>query len=561
MTAWHASCALVVYAAATAYCTWPLARLSADYIFPRGSPDDILLVLWILSWDVHAIRTGVAQLFDGNILHPASAILRHSEHMLGALPFFAPTNVSTGDPVLALNVVMLASFVLGGFFMHALLWSWTGSAVAAFVAGLAFALAPWRINGLNWPHLLSTQYMPLVVLGLERTVMTRRPSAIALLALALSLQLLASYYLAQMTALVVAAFVVANLGTIRSRRSWAALAAGLAPPLAALLLISMPYLDAQREGLLRRGHNDQALEILATFGQPLAVLRGFVGWGPLALALVALAPADGFTRKRAWTLAVLLVVALIISPGPRGLWNDVLPLYSWLEAVVPGFSLVRVPFRFGILASFAAAAMAGLGAWALLRWVPSAPRSLRWVVPALLVGCALSPAFTVRVPPAATLPTRADLAPAYAWLATHGEGGPLLELPMQERRVESGWAWDRAGARAMYFSTYHWLPLLNGYTGYLPPSAAAVEELAARLPSADALRVLVDCAGLRWILLHRPTPRQIETWQQADGLRLAGVFPGAPREDRIFEVVIARSGACGDGRFPGSPSRPVTAGR
>ena len=124
------------------------------------------------AWDVHALTTDPTRLFSGNILHPASNVLARSEHLLGTLPTFGPAFLATQNPVLGMNIMMCASFVLGAVFMHALAWTWTRSTVAAYAAGLSFAFAPWRINGLNWPHLLSTQYLPLVVLALERTMTT-----------------------------------------------------------------------------------------------------------------------------------------------------------------------------------------------------------------------------------------------------------------------------------------------------------------------------------------------------------------------------------------------------
>jgi len=161
----QAGLAVAVYLTAGVVGTWPLARLAADHIFTRGSPDDVLLVLWILAWDTRALATEPTRLFSGNMFHPTPDVLAHSEHLLGTVPLFAPWYAATGNPVLGMNLMMLASFVLAGCFMHALIWACTRSHVAAYAAGLSFALAPWRVNGLNWPHLLTTQYLPLVLLG------------------------------------------------------------------------------------------------------------------------------------------------------------------------------------------------------------------------------------------------------------------------------------------------------------------------------------------------------------------------------------------------------------
>jgi hypothetical protein len=554
----HVLVVTAVYVLATVYFTWPLADLSADRIFPRGSPDDILLVLWILAWDVHALATDPGRLFDGNILHPARQVLAHSEHLLGTLPIFAPVMAITGDPVAALNVMMLGSFLLGGLFMHALIWSWTGSMLAAYVAGLCFAFAPWRINGLNWPHLLSTQYLPLVVLGLERSVKTRSVRAILILAAALSLQLLCSYYLAYMVALVAGTFVAMYaLCDPRARRRdvLTALTVGIVPAVAILLAASLPYFELYQAGhFLRPSMDDETvLEVLGTFGRPALITRSFVGWGPAVLALLALAPAlstrADWVRARVLALAFLFACALAISAGPVGLFGGTLPFYSWLAAVVPGFSLIRVPFRFGILASFAVAALAGLGVWWVSGYLRAAPRSVLYVFAAASIFLAVYPGLKATAPASSTVPTRENLPQVYTWLAANGRGGPLLELPMQERRALTAWQWDRPGARAAYFSVYHWLPLLNGYTGYTPPAARAVEEMANRLPSQGDLEALVNCTGVRWILVHRLGPSQEQAWQKLRGVRLVSRFAASPHDDGLFEVAPRSSDRCTDARF------------
>lgn len=322
--------AAVAYLAATAYFTWPLVRLTGSHIFPRGSADDILLVLWILAWDVHALATDPTRLFSGNILHPASNVLARSEHLLGTLPAFGPAFVATQNPVLGMNVMMCASFVLGAVFMHALVWTWTRSTVAAYAAGLSFAFATWRINGLNWPHLLNTQYLPLLVLGVERTMTTHRLRWALLLSAALTLQLLASYYLAYMAAIVFGTFVVASAfrcSQARSRDAWIALSVALLLPTILLVAVSTPYLRADEAGVLRWSRaDDRLLDGLAMLGGPSFVLRGFVGWGPTVLAVFALVgmvigSADRVHRLRMGALVALLACALAVSPGPRGLFG------------------------------------------------------------------------------------------------------------------------------------------------------------------------------------------------------------------------------------------------
>ena len=54
----------------------------------------------------------------------------------------------------------------------------------------------------------------------------------------------------------------------------------------------------------------------------------------------------------------------------------------------------------------------------------------------------------------------------------------------------------------MYLSVHHWHPLLNGYSGYVPPSYRIVSGLVRALPDAEALNLLLRATGLRYVLLH-----------------------------------------------------------
>src|SRR5262249_26292242 len=88
-----------------------------------------------------------------------------------------------------------------------------------------------------------------------------------------------------------------------------------------------------------------------------------------------------------------------------------------------------------------------------------------------------------------------DLAP-YAWLRENRASGPLLEWPM---------LWGLHDSEVMYLSTYHWLPILNGYSGGRPPTYALMASLANALPEPAAARTLAALNGLRWVIVRKDT--------------------------------------------------------
>src|SRR5207245_5739623 len=128
---------------------------------------DINLTLWTLAWDTHALRTDPLHLFDANTFYPARYSLALSEHKLGNVPFFAPVYLATGNPVLAHQATLLLTFVLAGLAMAAYALYWTGDRPTALAAGFLYAFAPYRLWQFGNLHVVSIQYLPLALLGVD----------------------------------------------------------------------------------------------------------------------------------------------------------------------------------------------------------------------------------------------------------------------------------------------------------------------------------------------------------------------------------------------------------
>jgi len=196
--------------------------------------------------------------------------------------------------------------------------------------------------------------------------------------------------------------------------------------------------------------------------------------------------------------------------------------------VIPGFDSMRVPYRFALMLMLGVAVLAGLGADRLLRAL-AARCGRRWatLAAAALAGAiALDYGFGFERYPTRPLVVGADGPAVYRELARLPRG-PLLELP-----VSAG-----DGLRAseyMVQSTTHWMPLLEGTSGYGPASIGVVLQLVRRLPDPAALELLVRMTGLRWVVVHVDQLRPAERgrWRDPAGLRRVGTFGG----DVLYEV-------------------------
>jgi hypothetical protein len=220
---------------------------------------DPVFVCWVLLWtsgQVFAFLSGdfnaLSRYWHGNIFYPEPLTLAYSEHftaqMLQALPLLAATD----NIVLVYNLLFLSTFVLCGLGMFLLVRDLTGRPLAALVAGLAFAFAPYRVD--QFPHLqiLSAQWMPFALYGFRRFLETGRRRAIAGGAAALIAQNLScGYYLMFFTPFA-AAYVIYELAARRRLGDWAAWRA-FAIAGFVVVLISVPfltpYLAVRRSGI------------------------------------------------------------------------------------------------------------------------------------------------------------------------------------------------------------------------------------------------------------------------------------------------------------------------
>jgi hypothetical protein len=169
----RASHAFAAYLALAIVATWPLTRgLARDVAWDLG---DSIFVMWALAWDCEqllAILRGdlgrLATFFDANIFHPAPLTLAYSEHFIAQAVQILPVWALTKNPILCYNILFISTFALSGLGTYLFVRELTGNPRAAFVAGVLFAFAPYRIPQSSHLQVLSSQWMPFALYGFRR---------------------------------------------------------------------------------------------------------------------------------------------------------------------------------------------------------------------------------------------------------------------------------------------------------------------------------------------------------------------------------------------------------
>ena len=552
--------ATLVYALLALAITHPLWLHLAEAL-----PSDIgdpLLNTWIQAWDGHAFLTAPLHLFEANIYYPLPNTLAYSEHLASTALLAVPFQALSGEPVVAYNLSLLLSFPLAGLGMYLLLYRWTRRPGAAFVAGLAFAFAPYRLAAISHVQLLTVQWLPFSLLALDQLLrpvlragggraspVHRWLAGVPQFVLFATLQILASWYLAVFSLLVLGLYVLAwFLASARRETAWrqtlarlalaGLLVAALTLPFARPYLEVLPQLRASRPLAWALSFAARPTDLAAA--APFLRLSGpltsrwagrpgfteenalFLGTASLLLALAGLLL--GRPRWRPIALGtVVLVSLLMIFAGP----------YRALTHLIPLLAIVRVPPRWIIPATFALAALAGYGLAAIRA---SFWRRLAVVLVSLIVA---AESFAAPLPLAAVGST-ADLPQVYHDLAQAPDPPrwAVVELPMHVAPQP-----EYPEAKRMYASSLGWWRLVNGYSGFTPARQVALGRRLEGFPDDRALAALRDLgrAGVRYLIVHPDeAPLDRERWEASERWRVerqTTLLPvGQPGPDDLYLI-------------------------
>ena len=191
--------------------TYPLVCHLGTRIPGPPAPGDNLEYLYKVWWFKHSLfeLNPPTPFFNPNAFYPFGYPITLSETTLANTIPALPLTLLLGE-VAAYNLTLLASFALSALGMYLLVFAWTRSRSAAFISGVVFAFCPYRLAHMGAGHLplMGTQWLPFLLLYLERMVVHRRRRDGALAALFYVLGALSAWYYAYIFALAGAVFVL-----------------------------------------------------------------------------------------------------------------------------------------------------------------------------------------------------------------------------------------------------------------------------------------------------------------------------------------------------------------
>jgi hypothetical protein len=514
--------ALLAYFSLTLALTYPLVLRPATA--NRLDSPDALLNSWIVSWCLYQLPRDPLHLFDANIFYPEKGTLALSENLLTGALFAYPVSLFSSSPVLLFNAALLAAFVTSAYAAFLLAFDLTGSRLAAGLAGILFAFAPYRFAHIPHLQLQLAFGIPLTLYFTRRILQDRRGLApVVGLALAIPLTFGSSVYYSVYGATVVPVLLLFELSAVEAGRRPGALARiGLAAAAGGLLTLplALPYWSKQSSGMVRSletasEFSASGIDYLSSFSRlhgflPKASEPLFPGFVAVGLAAAALwAPSKERRRALAWL--AIAVVGIALSLGPS------LGLFSALFELLPPYRALRVPSRAGILFLLSVSMLAALGLGRLRG------RAVR----VALVALAAAECASVPLPLRMEAP---ELPAIYRHLESVAGEGALLELPLPppERFQDN--------AAYVYRSAAHRLPIVNGYSGFVPETYRRTYQLLQTRPLPEGLTRL-SAQGVRFVLAHegRLGPRIRRELAEAEREGILMVI-GEDPPDRLYRI-------------------------
>jgi len=493
---------------------------------------DSYLITWILAWDIHQLKEDPAELFNANVLYPHKNTLAFSEHEIENAVLAWPIVAFTNNPILAYNILTFLFFVLGGYSMYLLVYYLTRNAAAALLSGIIFGFSPYRFIHFPHLHLQAIFFFPLLILTLHILIKKQKIKYFFLFSLLLVLigYMSGQYFL--MSLVVVFLFMIFYFFIIirkfPSRKFLIKLIISLILVGIVILPGFYPYFKLSQEDWLAVSDDWPPTLAMINFYSPTVldylafspIIRQWVGYpksvekvlftGFIVVILFITSMIYIFKRyksnKRILNNTILYFLigsaCFLLSFGALVRFSDsdsgIIGPHMLFQTIVPGFEGIRALGRYYILVLLSVSVIIGMAFSLFLKKIKK--RSFSPLLYSILIIMILLEYHWI--PPFQPIPlekakTSNSIPQVYRWLSDQEKDAVIIEFP-----IDAG---VKKTAEYMYFSTYHWKKIVNGYSGYIPKDYWVLERNLLDFPSSDTIAVLKNI-GVDYVIIHQGIP-------------------------------------------------------
>ena len=270
------------------------------------------------------------------------------------------------------------------------------------------------------------------------------------------------------------------------------------------------------------------------------LVRWTIAW-PTAFASRGRNLPESLRRSR--RPAAMQIGMALVACGVLGSFGLRFPFHSILFEVLSPFRSIRVPARWAMIADLGLALLAGLGAIAL-----SAAVRRRWPSREFLPGTVIVAACALllleqRAAPLGLVHGQPDPDEATRFLGKTSMAGGIVELPTTYP----------VPYEAMLRAADHGKPLVNGISGFVPPTVEKLEKLLDERPIPESLLDHLESIPTAYLVVHesrltdedrQPLQAVLSRGLATGRLRFVGRFDGRRKND-VYVVTKTEPGVGG----------------
>lgn len=532
---------------ASLWAVWPLPWHVRSALPTGDSPTATVPMLnaWIMWWNAESLATGHSDYWNAPIFHPTSGTLAFSEP-LPASNLTAPLTWISGSPIAAYNCFLIFAIGFNGYFAARVLRASRCSESIALAGGLGICLHPLALQNLEAVQLVPLGGMLWTVDALIR--FQKAPTNWH--GFQIGAALATTAFLCLHHALFFLIVIAITGWTCWPSKNWrdgmAGLLTGGVICCAMGLSIVLPINGIHSEHHLKR--NPQTVRALSAEPADWLTTQASA-WLPLApnpqgdfpllpgvlRSTVAIAGLWWSWRRKpkiSILLSSICLVSWLLSFGPNLLLGSWCPWQTMCD-LLPALGRIRSPYRFAYITQWSLLMLAfiALGEWRreFLVWNLRGKRYPTWLRRLCRTAAgAVVVLLAFEVPPERTflfhppLPQHAE--PWLTYVADHSKPtDAILCLPLAANLSESA---QQQETLWMMYATIHRVPLVNGYSGFLPRHWLALrKQLLSEGIHSRSLDALWRC-GTRLLVIRKDKlqTRPIMRQTRAAGALLESIY-------------------------------------
>ncbi len=517
--------AFLIFFIASIYITFPLIFHLGNFATGLG---DELVISWIQNWVIHSVLTNPFSILDANIYYPYQNSLAFSDLFLtSSILAILPLKI-IGEPIVAVNVTLISSLIMLGFFLYLLIQFLTKDFLLSILGGVLIIFSPVTLDKIVHIQVLAIQWVPLSILFFFLFIKNYRTRYLVLSLLFFVLQTYNSFlpgYFIFFSYLIILIHVFFynrhsfNLFFVKKNMVITIVFFVL------LIPVALPYYQVSREFsyvrdireaihfalqpqdlLYPNQYSRLQNDLIKIFPANRLSRNGYLGFTFSVLSAVILVIFFIKFKKKEIIFNSFIVIAifgLVMSFGPALHWNGQtihkplpIPLpYALFYYIFPGFQGLRNSARWEMLFALMMAVSICLFLFSASK---KAKKLTRVIVYTLLIASVIAeynyPMKFVKV-----VQTK-DFPKVYAWLKHLPGNVKIIEMPVYNWNLQPFVSSERTRE---YYSAIHFKKMVNGASGFSPPPwQNMVLNLLANFPSNETMNSLRSM-NINYIIVHK----------------------------------------------------------